>query len=265
MNFDLLFEEYMQAWCEANVGKLSSEEMEEKMFDLYDEWANAPCDELGGVSPKAYFAAVTDANELIKEMVQESKNGSPCALLLDRITEAACNDELESLLLSEESPEIKITAVNLLREMDSEPPYAAYVAVLADPSSDEGFAEACAEALCECANRVKDDIFAQIPDFSLERKIMALDILLNADKDERTYRLLIQLFEAGEYRSLIAGYMGKYGDERAAMLLYPALDHCPYVEYIEIRAAIEQLGGTVDDEYRDFSSDPTFKALKNLK
>ena len=73
------------------------------------------------------------------------------------------------------------------------------------------------------------------------------------------------MFKNGNNVPLYAGFIGKYGDERAMTYLYPALDNCNYVDFTEIRNAIEQLGGTVDDEYRDFSSDPYYKALKNLK
>ena len=91
------------------------------------------------------------------------------------------------------------------------------------------------------------------------------EILVGAEKDERTYALLEDLFKNGNNVSLYAGFIGKYGDERAMEYLYKALDDCNYADFIEIRSAIEDLGGTVDDEFRDFSSDPYYKALKNIK
>ena len=44
-----------------------------------------------------------------------------------------------------------------------------------------------------------------------------------------------------------------------------ALDDSNYLEFMEIRNAIEQLGGVVDDTYRDFTDDPYYKAIKHLK
>ena len=46
--------------------------------------------------------------------------------------------------------------------------------------------------------------------------------------------------------------------------MYPALDDCNYLEFIEIRNAIETMGGVVDDSYRDFSDDEYYKAIKHL-
>ena len=45
-------------------------------------------------------------------------------------------------------------------------------------------------------------------------------------------------------------------------MLYRALDNCNYAEYIEIKNAIERLGGIVDDA-RDFSDDPTYILIKS--
>ena len=77
--------------------------------------------------------------------------------------------------------------------------------------------------------------------------------------------ILKELFEKSKNIPYIAGLIGKYGDERCAEFLYPALDNCNYLEFIEIRSAIEALGGVVDDTYRDFTDDEYYKAIKNLK
>ena len=45
-------------------------------------------------------------------------------------------------------------------------------------------------------------------------------------------------------------------------MLYRALDTASYADYIEIRNAIESLGGVVDDQLRDFTDDEEYKAIK---
>ena len=87
------------------------------------------------------------------------------------------------------------------------------------------------------------------------------EILLCAPKDERTYKLLADLFESCRDIPLYAGYLGKYGDERAAEVLYKKLETCNYPDYIEVRNAIERLGGYVPDT-RDFTDDEDFLQLK---
>lgn len=121
------------------------------------------------------------------------------------------------------------------------------------------------EILSECADKVKDKLIAGINGADFDTKTLIAEVLIRASKDEKTFALLKELFESGKNTALFAGYLGKYGDERAAAMLYKALDKCNYLEFTEIRNAIEVLGGVVDDEYRDFTDDEYYKAIKNLK
>lgn len=266
IDFDALFTQYMQDWYEENREKMTPDEMEEKMPDLYFEWVNMKNEEIGGVSPKEYFDDISNPDELIEMLVDSTENSSPSMLLLDKIAESDCAEGLKSLIIkSEYSSQIKMQALNLLVEMSQKPPVEDCIKILADKNTDEGLKELIVEIFAQMANDVKGYMIAMIPYADIPLKACIAEILVNADKDDKTYELLINLFENGNNKSLYAGYLGKYGDIRALTVLYKALDDCNYVEFMEIRNSIEQLGGTVDDEYRDFSDDPYYKALKNLK
>ena len=265
IDFDQLFTEYLQEWLENN-SSLTPDEMEDKAVALFDEWKEVKYKELGGVSPKQYFEKITSPKELVKMLVLVAEEGrSPSALLLDRIAEVNCTKELCDLVNGDYSAEVKIEAINLLSETGANHPLNKYVEILADENEDEGLRELCVEVLEQDANSVSEELYALLPSASYSLKGLIAEILVNAKQDERTYELLEDLFKNGNNVPLYAGFIGKYGDERAMMYLYKALDNCNYADFTEIRNAIEQLGGTVDDEYRDFSSDPYYKALKNLK
>lgn len=263
-NFDLMFTEYMQNWLEEN-SSLSPDELEERAADLFEEWKNVEYADLGGISVKQYFEKITSPDELIEMLVSETENGSPSALLLDRIVELDCGKQLTSLIEGEYSAEVKIQAINILLETDGNHPVDKYVKIMSDKNEDEGLRELCVETLSTMPNAVKDSLFALIPNADYELKGLIAEILVNADKDQRISDLLEDLFTNGNNVSLYAGFIAKYGDESAMNYLYKALDECNYADFTEIRNAIESLGGTVDDEYRDFSSDPFYKALKNIK
>jgi hypothetical protein len=239
--------------------------MEDKLADLFEEWKEQPLDELGGISVKQYFEKITSADEVVKMLVEETENGNPSALLLDRITELDCEKQLASLVTGDYSAEVKIQAINLLLETGANHPAEKYVQIISDTNEDEGLRELCVETLATMPNEVSEMLFALIPTADYALKGLIAEILVGAKKDERTYALLEDLFKNGDNVSLYAGFIGKYGDERAMEYLYKALDNCNYADFTEIRNAIESLGGTVDDEYRDFSSDPYYKALKNIK
>ncbi len=265
IDFDQLFTQYMQEWVENN-SSLTPDEMEERACDLLEEWKNAPSKELGGISPKQYFEKITSPKELVEMLVTSSNEGtSPSVLLLDRIVEIDCSEELRAVVKGEYSAEVKIEAINLLSETGTKHPLEKYVEILANGDEDEGLRELCVEVLCGEADEVASALYNLLPSADYTLKGLIAEILVNAKRDDRTYELLEDLFKNGGNVPLYAGFIGKYGDERAMTYLYKALDDCNYVDFTEIRSAIENLGGTVDDEYRDFSSDPYYKALKNLK
>ena len=65
--------------------------------------------------------------------------------------------------------------------------------------------------------------------------------------------------------SFAAGHgLAKLGDERALPELISAAqeEKLPYLTFIEIRNAIEQLGGTCPE--RDYEEDPEYEALREL-
>lgn len=158
---------------------------------------------------------------------------------------------------------LKMTAMNLLNDRGVYP-FDIYAGWIRDGSEEEDVTELAVELMAERADLAADLLFPLIDGADLTRKTLIAEILVNAPKDERTYKLLTELFLNGGNVPLYAGYLGKYGDERAAAMLYRALDDCNYLEYLEIKNAIERMGGIVDDD-RDFSDDEYYKAIKHIK
>lgn len=264
-DFDKSFEEYAIKWYEAHKEELSdADELEDKMPELYEKWCNEPLGALSGLSPRAFFDNI-DAPDLMKLMVSSCEGEqNPSSLLLDKITERkACAQGLRDLIRTSGNVKAKTIAVNLLTEMDENHPLDVYANLLCDDSADEGLRESAIEVMCEHADEVADLLYKAIPDADIKQKGMIAEVLVNAKHDDRTLRLLEELFSSGDNIPFYAGLIGKYGDERAAAMLYRALDTCNYLEYVEVKNAIERMGGVVDDT-RDFSEDPYYLAIKNL-
>ena len=68
----------------------------------------------------------------------------------------------------------------------------------------------------------------------------------------------------GMSAGVLAAYLGRLGDERALPLLLERAreEGLRYLDYIELRSAIEALGG--DAPERDFGEDPEYEALRGL-
>jgi len=93
-----------------------------------------------------------------------------------------------------------------------------------------------------------------------------LDVLCNFPGDERIYHYARHTFiTANEDRGLFASYLGTLGDPRALDVLRQALDweDIDYLDYSEIRAAIEDLGEEVSHQ-RNFEGDSYYEALKRI-
>ena len=265
-DFDKNYEEYVIHWYESHRDELEDEDaLEDKMPELYEEWARRPLDELSGLSPQTFFRNI-EAPDLIKLMVSSCEGEqNPCSLLLDNIVQnEACAQGLRDIIRTSQNAKAKVIAANLLTEMGAEHPLDVYARNICDRAVDESLREIGIEVLCEHADAVADTLYRLIPDADLAQKGMIAEVLVNAARDDRTLRLLEELFAQGDNIPFYASLMGKYGDERASAMLYRALDSCNYMEYVEIKNAIERMGGVVDD-VRDFSDDPYFAAMKNVK
>jgi len=90
---------------------------------------------------------------------------------------------------------------------------------------------------------------------------------IKCKNDEKVYEILINEFiKHSDNVPLYAGYLAKYGDERALPFLMTAIENekISYADFEELRFAIEALGGTYD-KIRDFKSDKSFKKIKGAK
>ncbi len=266
LDFDELFEKYAMEYYNAHKDEMDDvSRMEAMMPELYEKWADESLPELGGITPRGFFANVKKADELIKLLIATCEgDNNPCSLLLDRIVQFdECAELLSGILRSNVSIKAKIVSANLLLEMGAKHPIDVYLKWVLDSDTDEALKEIAIEVLSENADEVSEQLFKAVIDADIETKTVIAEILINAKRDDRTYNLLIELFNDGADIPLYASYIGKYGDERAASVLYRALDDCNYLEYLEIKNAIERMGGVVDDS-RDFSDDVYYKAIKNL-
>lgn len=264
-DFDKSFEEFAIKWYDSHRDEFeNADELEDKMPELYEKWAVSPLGELSGLSPRAFFGNI-DAPDLIKLMVSSCDGEqNPSSLLLDNITEKPeCAQGLRDIIRTSHNNKARIIASNLLTEMNETHPLDVYASLICNESADEGLREAAIEVMCENADAVSGMLYKLIPSATAAQKGMIAEVLVNAEHDDRTLRLLEELFAAGDNIPFYAGLIGKYGDERAAAMLYRALDTCNYMEYIEVKNAIERMGGVVDDT-RDFSDDPYYNAIKNL-
>ena len=254
------------------AGKLDEDAAGEMAEKLYAEWADAPCAALDGCSPRAWFARLDTPEALVETLTAYARaDMEPPELLLDRFFDvgAICAAPLEALARNAgESAALRAQALDLLNGLDeARAVRVATDAVLAAQESD-AFCELAAEIL---ASRVDADVAARLldgydaaPDFA---RTLILEALCNFPGDARVYeRMLEMLKNRPEQRADAARLLGRYGDARAIEPLKALLDltDIGYYEYLEVRNAVEALGGEVESE-REFYGDPDYEYLRELE
>ena len=272
INFDRAFERYMAEWIKENSEKYKDDMdvIEDMMPDVYLEFLKKPADFLDGVAPQDYFEQFDNADMLVNWLCDYIAQGVLVPdLLLERVTALGnpAEKSLLALVARDDLPEeTQMTAISLLREMESKAPmqrYIDYIASLEEPS-DKG--DLCAEALMSMGESVVEPILATLTGAGQTGRDIFADVLSNYPGDERIYELMIERFVTrDERRALFASYLAKLGDERAIPMLKEAAQSpdINYLDYVEVVNAIEALGGERPPE-REFSGDPYYESLRQV-
>lgn len=272
INFDRAFERYMAEWIKENSEKYKDDMdvIEDMMPDVYLEFLKKPADFLDGVAPQDYFEQFDNADMLVNWLCDYIAQGVPVPdLLLERVTALGnpAEKSLLALVARDDLPEeTQMTAISLLREMESKAPmqrYIDYIASLEEPS-DKG--DLCAEALMSMGESVVEPILDALSGARQTGRDIFADVLSNYPGDERIYELMIERFVTrDERRALFASYLAKLGDERAIPMLKEAAQSpdINYLDYVEVVNAIEALGGERPPE-REFSGDPYYESLRKV-
>ena len=270
INFDEHFAEFMSDWMKAHEDQYANfDEMEEDMPRIYMAFLNTRAKWLGNVTPGAYFTQFEDPKVLVDWLAQYCEEGTPVPdLLMEQITTVGrpCEKRLLELLKDEEATEeAKMIAVNLLREMDSVLPKMLYIRWQLNRDSQDELKDNALESLTEMGETVVQPILQELPGANEAGEKALLEVLSHFPGNEQIFKLALKLFrERKERRALFAGYLAKLGDDRALPELTAAAEEekLPYLTFIEIRNAIETLGGVCPE--RTYEDDPEYEALRDL-
>ena len=224
---------------------------------------------LGNVTPGAYFTQFEDPKVLVDWLAQYCEEGTPVPdLLMEQITTVGrpCEKRLLELLKDEEATEeAKMIAINLLREMESVLPKMLYITWQLNRDRKDELKDNALESLTDMGECVVQPILQELPKANEAGEEALLEVLSHYPGNELIFKLAMKLFrERKERRALFAGYLAKLGDDRALPELMEAAkeEKLPYLTFIEIRNAIEELGGVCPE--RTYDDDPEYEALRDL-
>ncbi len=270
IDFDSHFADFTSQWMKDHRGKYKTyQEMEDDLPQIYTVFLNTRAKWLGSISPGSYFTQFEDPKVLVDWMKAYCEQGVPVPdLLMEQIAFVGkpCEKRLLELLKDEDAPdEARMTAVGLLREMGSTLPKMLYINwQLNRPDKNELFDNAV-ESLQEMGASVVQPILQVIHQANDAGQEVLLDVLSRFPGNDQILKIAMRLFrDHPEKRALYAGYLAKIGDDSILPELIEASkeDRITYLTYIELRNAIETLGGLCPE--RTFEDDPEYEALRRM-
>ncbi len=259
IDFDALFDEKLSEYMQRNAGKYSEKQWESIIPKLYKQFGDINIPSVGN-TPKGYFADMSD-EELADTLRRYVGEGVPVPdFLCKELERRECSDALIGLMDTDDE-ELLLLAVNLAGA--SEKAFDAYFRILRT-SGDSELKDAVTEQLKAAADVSKERAL-KFYEEGVETELM-LEILSRCkERDDRVYSLLLNAFRTSNEIPMHASYLAAYGDVRALPALLEVIDRddINYLEYQELKYAIEALGGEYTRE-RDWSSDPYYREIHNL-
>lgn len=270
IDFDGRFSRWLREFLEENQDRFSDvAQVEALMPQLYDRFVTTPADWLEGQAPEHYFEGQS-AHALVAWITRYEAEGVQVPeLLLDTIAREGdrARDALIGLITDLLAPHAaRLIAVNLLREMDQPPPMDLYIAWQLERELKDDLADCALEALEAAGEDALPGMLDALPQAGEAGQEALLSVLSRYPGQPGVYETLIRLFDAAPARTAaLSAYLGRLGDERALpVLLARAVEaELPYLDFIELRSAIEALGGEAPE--RDFDNDPGYGALSGME
>lgn len=258
IDFDGLFDEKLTQYMEENKNKYTEKQWEDVIPKLYKKFGDTYVAKVK-CTPKEYYAKMT-ASELVETLCAHLEQDVPTPEFLCAEIESRGETETLLPLLYGDSPVAALYALNLIG--DDARAYDAYFDVLIQNRFDENIQSDITDICKLHADELKDRAFAAYE--KGEAKEYMLEILSRVTaREERVYNALFSAFRSGENVPVHAGYLAAYGDERALPALLERIEDTTigFVEFQELKYAIEALGGEYD-EPRDFSGDKDYIAVE---
>ena len=258
IDFDGLFDEKLAQYMEENKNKYTEKQWEDIIPKLYKKFGDTYVSKVK-CTPKEYYARMTN-HELTETLTAHLQADVPVPEFL--CVEIENRGEVETLLplLQGEDTQSAVYALNLLG--DNPQAFDSYFAILTENRFDEDLRSDVTDVFKMHADVVKDRAY-QTYQQGVAREYM-LEILSRIkEKTDEVFELLLHAFLEDENLSMRASYLAVYGDERALPHLLKRIEDqsIGFVEFQELKYAIEALGGEYD-EARDFTNDKDYIAVE---
>lgn len=258
-DFDGMFDAKLSSYISKNADKYKESEWEDIIPKLYKQFGDTHIKSVGD-TPNGFYAKMTE-EELVKALSAHLKQNVPVSEFLCNAIESRVDAKLLMPLLDGAEDEREY-AMNLIGPDDKA--IKKYMDMLISPETGEDIKNRCVDFIKEKADLVLDEAVENY-EKGVEREYMLEIMSRSVVHTDKIFDILIREFRGDiENVPMHASYLAAYGDERALEYLLDKIDEdgITFIEYQELKFAIEALGGTYDKE-RDFSDDPYYKVIQS--
>ncbi len=258
IDFDGLFDEKLTQYMTENKDKHTEKQWEDIIPKLYKKFGDTRIAKIG-CTPKEYYARMTD-EELVSTLTAHLREEVPVPEFLCVEMENRNNPAILLPLLKSDDCQTVSYAVNMLGEEKSA--FDEYFAILTENRLDEEVRSDLTDILRLHADEIREKVLTAYR-AGIAKGYMLEILSRSKERADEIYDILVKAFLDAEDTSFYAGYLAAYGDERALPVLLRKIEDrsIGFVQFQELKYAIEALGGSYDEE-RDFSADKDYLAVE---
>ena len=268
-DFDAKFFEYAQTWMALHPN-MTEKQVEESYNEIMLNFLNAPAKWLNGETPGSYFNRYSEPKDLMKLVEEYDKRdiGLPEPLYARIVALGdVCAEPLTKIVANEDRPEtLRASAIAMLRDIGENVPTELFVELVCSCKEPNELSEMASDILSATDGAIVDELLDRYDAAPEYAQMLILDICCNFPGSERTYQFCLnKLMTRPDDRAFYASLIEKIGNPDAIEPLrhIQQMSDLTYLDYIEVRNAIESLGGDPGEE-RTFYGDPDYEAMRNI-
>lgn len=258
IDFDGIFDKKIAEYIGKNPSKHTEDEWSDVIADLYQKFGDAEIRAIG-TTPNKYYSGATDEElvELLKEHLKS--NVPPSDFLIKEMEKRGASEAFLSLFDGENEELLSYAVAVCGSDVRA---YDKYLDIISDENVSEDLRDEASDMIKENADPAKDRLLKMAEDGVATD--FALDLMSHVkERDERIFnKLLSEFLSNTDAIPKYAHLLSSYGDERYLPYLEEEIrrQDINYIDFLELKYAIEKLGGEYNDE-RDFSSDPYYMQI----
>lgn len=237
--------------------------IEKELMGMYLDWVQHSNEELDGFTPIEYVKIVDKSGNLfdyIEYMLNTEREVSD--IVTDALVKRDDAIELVKKLLQSNDRNTLKYAFTVMFELDNSLVTDLCIDLIRSKDDNQEKIGACYEMLAEDNDEAVEKILSIMYEVDEDTQFIFADILSNYKNNENIFMWLVTMLYRGKDLCEVAQMLGRYGDNKAVNMINSfVLDKdLNYMEFIELRNAVERLGGEFEYE-KDFSEDEYYKKI----